>query len=85
MRRDRPDPTQEILNRRWPRDHASIPDRPYPQWVRVTARIHWERDGVEWVEGSVKRWTSEYVYVTFPDYRMRRDGVWLEAADVKRR
>jgi hypothetical protein len=47
MRRDRSDPTQEILNRRWRRDHASIPDRPHPQWVRVTARIHWERDGVE--------------------------------------
>lgn len=53
--------------------------------IPVTARIVWERDGVETVETVVAGWTSCLVLVLMSDRRTRTRGVWLDPADVRRR
>lgn len=53
--------------------------------IPVTARIVWERDGVELVETAATGWTSRLVLVLMSDRRTRTRGVWLDPADVSRR
>jgi hypothetical protein len=81
---------QKVLNERWPlRDrrgdgHAlGIPDQPLG--LAVDARVVWERDGEEIVNGRASRWINAYVYVAFSDPRLHGSGVWLRASDVHRR
>jgi len=81
---------QKVLNERWPlRDrrgdrHAlGIPDQPVG--LVVDARVIWERDGEEIVNGQARRWINAYVYVAFSDPRLHGTGVWLRASDVHRR
>lgn len=71
-------PLQDVLNRAYVARHWAIPDRHTERWVAVVARIHWDREGVEYVEAMVQRWTMDSVYVTFADARLRHGGVWLE-------
>jgi len=61
---------QKILNEHWPlrdskgKPHArGIPDQPNP--IPIRARVEWEGDGEEWVDGTARRWTRPAVFVTF--------------------
>lgn len=53
--------------------------------IPVTARIVWEREGVELVETAATGWTSHLVLVLMSDRRTRTCGVWLGTVDVTRR
>lgn len=80
---------QKVLNEHWPlRDskgpHArGIPDQPNP--IPVRARIVWEGDGEQWIEGKAGRWTRNAVFVALDDERLRAIGVWLRPEDIRRR
>lgn len=81
---------QKVVNEHWPlRDskgerHArGIPDQPNP--IPVRARIVWEGDSEEWLNGMAKRWTRDAVFVSLDDVRLRTVGVWLHPSDVRRR
>lgn len=92
-RRDRDDFSrawQRVRNQRKPRWAYYVPEVPYPQWRRVTARVHWEVDGVEYIDGLAKQWTYHLEYrwlicVNFADGRLHGGGVWLEQSDVRLR
>ena len=81
---------QTVLNEAWPlrdRDgrHArGIPDQPHP--IDVDVRLELATDGEQWLPGRAQRWTRTHVYVTaLNDARVRPPGVWVLAADVRRR
>jgi len=43
--------------------------------IPVTARVVWERDGEEWVDGLALRWDSDHVYVEIPyEVRLATNG-----------
>lgn len=52
--------------------------------IPVTARVVWERDGVEEIDTVVWAWTSRSVLVEMHDVRRQTIGVWLPAHDVRR-
>jgi len=52
--------------------------------VRVRARVEWERDGVELVDGTAEYWAGRAVLVHWRDLRLRNLGVWLDVEDVER-
>lgn len=52
--------------------------------VPVTARLVWERDGVEQFDTVAWAWTSRSVLVELHDRRRQTIGVWLPAHDVRR-
>lgn len=56
-----------------------------PDPPRITARIAWERDGVELVDTVALGWTSCAVRVALRDDRWRLGAVWVPAPDVRRR
>jgi hypothetical protein len=56
---------------------------PWP--IPIRARVVWERDGVELVDTVATGWTSRLALVEIVDHRWRLRGVWLDAADVRRR
>lgn len=74
---------QKILNQDWPANARVIRDQAQP--IPVRARIVWERDGEEWIEGRAVRWTRSHVFVAFGDERWQVLGVWLRPGDVRRR
>ncbi|MCM3659804.1 hypothetical protein M3148_02160 [Georgenia satyanarayanai] len=51
----------------------------------MTARVEWERDGVEEIDTVVWAWTTRAVLVELHDTRRQTIGVWLPARDVRRR
>ncbi|GMA31620.1 hypothetical protein GCM10025875_16120 [Litorihabitans aurantiacus] len=51
----------------------------------MRARLVWERDGVEWVDGRAMAWTRRLVLVEVLDARLELNGIWLEVCDVRRR
>lgn len=53
--------------------------------ILVTARIMWERDGLELVETVAAGWTSRLVLVDLDDRRTYVRAVWLDPSDVRRR
>lgn len=53
--------------------------------IPVTARIVWERDGEERIETTAEAWAGRDVFVMIDDRRWRLGGVWVDAADVRRR
>jgi hypothetical protein len=57
--------------------------RHIPQ-ARVRARVVWERDGVELVDGRAEYWAGRAVLVHWNDPRLRALGVWLDVGDVER-
>lgn len=69
---------QKILNSKPPRYSM---DRPR---VPVRARIIWERDGVEWVDGQALRRdpVDGAIFVEVKDRRCAIIGTWLDPADV---
>lgn len=73
---------------RWQRILNARPIPPWRSqrtgWVPVTARIVWERDGVEHLETYAFAWTHELVLVQLIEPRYRFRGVWLDPADVSR-
>ncbi|WP_172171075.1 hypothetical protein [Brevibacterium sp. CT2-23B] len=49
----------------------------------VRARIEWERDGEEWVDGTATRLGFDgAIFVELKDRRCQAIGVWLPPADV---
>gem|GEM_PF-929759 len=74
---------QRILNERPipPRHLQNITRMPIP----VTARMVWERDGVELVDTVAVDWVGRDVLVRVTGPRRQTSGVWLDAADVRRR
>lgn len=69
---------QKILNTAGAR--ASFQERPP---VRVRARIEWERDGVEFVDGIATRLGFDgAIFVELKDRRCSTIGVWLRPNDV---
>lgn len=74
-----PPKQQDILN--------SLParDRPARKRVPVRARIMWERDGEEWIDGHALRLDENgpAIYVEFGDKRKKFTGVWLHPDDVQ--
>jgi hypothetical protein len=72
---------QEVLN-----EHDIPPRRAQRNCnVAVTARLVWERDGVELVETVAYAWAGDLVLVLVPGHRTRALGVWLDKRDVRRR
>ena len=77
-------PAQAVLNWSSPppaemrtlHNHAQIP---------VSVRILWEGDGEQLLDGTASRWWQHHVYVEVDDRRLRTTGVWVAAADVRRR
>lgn len=68
---------QTMLNELPARD---LPDRPT---VPVRARIEWERDGIEWIDGQAKRLDpGAAIYVELRDRRCNTLGAWLAPNDV---
>ncbi|MFC8732198.1 hypothetical protein ACFT5B_07050 [Luteimicrobium sp. NPDC057192] len=72
---------QDVLN--------ALPIPPYRQQrhmprVAVLARVEWERDGVEVIDGHAEHWAGRAVLVHWRDLRLRNLGVWLDVADVER-
>lgn len=54
--------------------------------IPVRARLVWSVDGEEWVDALATRWTRTQVFVEPGDRRLAGAiGVWISAADVKRR
>lgn len=79
---------QQVLNQDWPltrgdgTKHAEgIPDQP-PRPVR--ARVVFEHDGEEWLQGRAQRWTRTHVFVAIMDARLQIGAVWLRVEDVRR-
>jgi hypothetical protein len=56
-------------------------------WISVTARLVWERDGVELVGTFAFAWVGRLVLVEVRDRQHRRDsrGAWIHVSDVRRR
>lgn len=80
---------QDVLNETWPlvddkgKRHArGIPNR---EPIPVTVRVVFESDGETWLDGDADRWHGRCVHVSVIDPRLRVNGVWVDAADVKRR
>ncbi len=75
---------QAITNESWPPDNGArtAQDRPA---IDARARIVWERDGEEWIEGTVTRWHGQHVFFRFNDPRAQLPFMWLRAEDVERR
>jgi len=59
-------------------------DQRHMTQVRVRARVVWERDGVELVDGRAEYWAGRAVLVHWRDLRLRNLGVWLDVGDVER-
>lgn len=53
--------------------------------IPVTARIVWERDGLELVDTIAYAWFGRTVLVEILDPRLYTHGVWVHASDVRRR
>lgn len=92
--RDRNRLVQAVLNEAWPltdehgKKHArgrELEDRPAPRPVWV--RIEWEHDGVQEHAATARRWTNTFTraFCTWNEPRLQLSGVWLKAADVRRR
>lgn len=76
------DQWQDILN-----EHP-IPRRGLQRdcWVPVTARLVWERDGVEYRDTIAYAWAPRgLVLVEVLDRRRTTHGVWLHVSDAPRR
>lgn len=59
---------------------GSFRDRPA---APVRARVVWERDGAEWVEGTATRLGFDgAIFVELSDRRCATIGVWLAPDDV---
>lgn len=54
-------------------------------WVPVTARLVWERDGLELLDTVAYAWFGRKVLVEMLDHRRYIHGVWLHISDVRRR
>lgn len=56
-------------------------------WIHCRARVVYELDGEEVIDTVAYAWTSRLVLVQRPRHDPRWDliGVWLDAADVRRR
>src|SRR5690606_37752809 len=56
-------------------------------WIHCRARVVYELDGEEWMDTVAYAWTSRLVLVQRVglDHRWDSIGVWLDAADVRRR
>ncbi|GMA26223.1 hypothetical protein GCM10025864_39820 [Luteimicrobium album] len=52
--------------------------------VAVRARVVWERDGQETIEGRVGYWAGRAVLVHWRDPRLRVQGAWFDVGDVAR-
>lgn len=51
--------------------------------VPVRARIEWERDGSEWIDGTALRLGLDWaIFVELTDRRCMPVGVWLPPDDV---
>jgi hypothetical protein len=72
---------QDVLN------ELPIPPRhlQHDCWVPVTARIVWERDGLERLDTVAYAWFGRKVLVEVLDHRRDTHGVWLHTSDVHRR
>lgn len=53
--------------------------------IPVTARLVWERDGLELLDTTAYAWFGRLVLVEVLDHRRRIHGVWLHVSDVRRR
>lgn len=74
-----PPKQQDILN--------ALPARNRPERKRipVQARIMWEHDGEEWIDGHALRLDENgpVIFVEFGDARKKFAGVWLRPDDVQ--
>jgi len=72
--------SQEIRNAQ--RARPSYQDRPL---VPACARLEWERDGEEWVDGTATRLGFDgAIFVDFHDRRCSIIGAWLLPVEVTR-
>lgn len=78
-----------MLNQEFPlvrkdgtRHAAGIPDHPRRP---VRARVVFEHDGEEYLDGLAQRWTKTHVFVVIPDTRLQIGALWLRAEDVRAR
>lgn len=83
---------QKLLNESWPEHYPNgagharnVKTQPNDKRIPVTVRIVWECDGEEFREGVADRWTATHVHVSLGDQRLQVPGIWVLAADVRRR
>ena len=79
-----PRPPQAVLNYSPPPPEVMGRLRDVDE-ILVRVRIVWEHDGEQLLEGVARRWWQSHVYVELDDRRLRTTGVWVPAADVRRR
>jgi hypothetical protein len=53
--------------------------------IPVTARLVWERDGVELIDTVAYAWSGDLVLVLVPGHRTKALGAWVHKSDVRRR
>lgn len=53
--------------------------------IPVTARLVWERDGLELLDTTAYAWFGRLVLVEVLDHRQQTHGAWLHVSDVRRR
>lgn len=84
--RDRP-PPQRVLNESWPAPEVARKLRDVESYrqIPVSARIVFEKDGPQWLEGTATRWTRIHGCVMLADQRLIVPYVWLNATDIRRR
>ncbi|MCT1448798.1 hypothetical protein M3G43_16210 [Brevibacterium casei] len=75
----KPREVQKVVN--------ALPARDWPMRRRIPARarIVWEKDGEEWVDGNALRRDERTggIFVEFSDPRTMFTGVWLAPDDVE--
>jgi hypothetical protein len=76
---------QRARNERFPPPAIARRLRDQSKPIPVTARVVWERDGEEWIDGTAIRWDQRHVLVRLDDRRCSTIGFWLAPEDVRRR
>lgn len=76
---------QDVLNQSWPPAEVARELRNRPDAIAAKARVMFETDGEQWLDGIARRWWQQHVCVELEDPRLRVRYVWVSAADVRRR
>lgn len=77
---------QRITNEHWPPAEVarSLKDVPGERQIDIVARLVFEVDGEQHVQGRAVRWTKHHVCVWTSDGRLQVPYVWLAPSDVRR-
>lgn len=80
------DSWQAVTNKHWPSPELArtLRDVPADRQIKVVARVVFEDDGEQLLDGTAVRWTRNHVCVWLNDPRLQVAYVWLAPTDVRR-